>query len=234
MASAYKYLGAAPSLVDALETFLASFPHGHVIAVGPGATGDWPRLARSPRARVFDSTPDVGHFQTAADVYVDSYPVGSITSLLESAARGTACVALQPPTAKAVLITNGPGLAALRRVPSVTDLADTLVAWAGDSHSRTRVGLALQSEVLAAHADSVIRDSINRVYDLAARELPAAGPSPRRQVQSLDRRLHELTQWGFRPSVQQAVAYSFGGRRALLLEARTVDRVLAMLERPAP
>lgn len=70
-----------------------------LVAIGPnpGHSVFGPLAERFPgRVEALGVIPDPDHFRAAADVYLDSYPFCSPTSLLESALRGTPVVAFQP------------------------------------------------------------------------------------------------------------------------------------------
>ena len=231
MGTAYKYLSDRSYLTDVFEAFLAHLPSGRVIAVGPGMTDPWAPLGQSGQAQIFGPTPNVERFQAAADIYVDSYPIGSDTALLESAARGTACLALQPPHDVKALMTDAPGLTGLPRLRTTAELAGMLMEWANDPVRRHRAGTQLQKEVLTKHADSAVREAIERVHQVASERRPAAGPAAPREATDTDRRLQEVWRHAEQlVDVRQVVAYSFGSRR-LIAQASAVDLALRLFER---
>lgn len=99
VAAEYKYNAVrGRSLLEALAAVLTR-PDIKLVAIGPTpAHPVFGRLAeRFPgRVEALGVIPDPDHFRAAADIYVDSYPFCSPTSLFESALMGTPVVAYQP------------------------------------------------------------------------------------------------------------------------------------------
>ena len=95
VASAYKFANVSTAL-DFFATqskFLARHPRAVHIVVGADQTS-LPASA-SPRLKVVAATPDIAMYYDAADLYVDSFPFASVTSLLEAGQRGTPLVGLE-------------------------------------------------------------------------------------------------------------------------------------------
>ncbi len=93
IASPFKY--SAPGqvgLLDLVTPVLASRPHVHFMAVGPSDHGDWhaASLACDGRILALGRRWDNDVLFAAADVYLDSVPFSSITSLLEAGCHGLA------------------------------------------------------------------------------------------------------------------------------------------------
>jgi len=114
VATGYKYL---PIEGRSLETSLSralEHPEVRLMAIGPGPGHPlFGRLAeRFPgRVHALGVLPDPSLHRAAADIYLDSYPFCSPTSMLESAALGTPVVSLQPDREELeVLYSECPGL----------------------------------------------------------------------------------------------------------------------------
>ena len=93
IASPFKY--SAPGqvgLLDLVTAVLVRRPRAHFIAVGPSDDGDWREAARVTGGRIqaLGRRWDNDVLFAAADVYLDSVPFSSITSLLEAGCHGLA------------------------------------------------------------------------------------------------------------------------------------------------
>ena len=135
VASAAKYLPVEGwSLLPILRRILAR-PELRLVAIGPGAGHPvfGPLLQDHPgRAQALGVIQDPIAYRAAADLYLDSYPLGSLTSMLESAALGTPIAAFQPDLEElGILYTEPPGLAwsdyAARETEPFLALVDALV-----------------------------------------------------------------------------------------------------------
>lgn len=75
---------------DALAPVLTRNPDLHLIAIGPGDSVDWSLVEGQAPGRVirFPERPDTRTFLDAADIYIDSFPFPSITSLFEAGLSG--------------------------------------------------------------------------------------------------------------------------------------------------
>ena len=90
-ASANKYepIGSL-SLIELLERCVQQEPSLVVRAAGPADTGDWLLAAQRTggRLQALGMLPNVQPLFAAADLYVDSFPFSSLTSLLEAGSHG--------------------------------------------------------------------------------------------------------------------------------------------------
>lgn len=140
------------NFLEAAREILSQCPEAYLLAVGPEDHGAWKqaRLATDGRLRALGWQPDSNVFCRAADVYLEGFPAGSLTALLEAAEAGLACVrapaAVAPPFAS-----DGPGLDEVPQPCGVKDYIEKAVALAGNLAARTEIGLKLQREVRAHH-----------------------------------------------------------------------------------
>src|SRR6185312_11552702 len=97
-ASATKYVPIDdPGLLPLLEAAVLADPRLVVLAAGPSPIGDW-ALARAHtggRITALGPLQSVQGLFAAADIYVDSYPFSSLTSLLEAGSHGLPCVSFR-------------------------------------------------------------------------------------------------------------------------------------------
>jgi hypothetical protein len=187
MATGYKY--AAPEgegLVDLVLPAIERERDALLVAVGPVAQPAWERAAAEGHVRLLAPTEHVGDLLAAADVYLDSYPFASNTSLLEAVLHGAAPVSFQPPeTRGTVLAADAPSLDELLRPATPDELADVLRRLVADPHERTRVADAMRAAVEAHHTGAGWRAGIDAAY-AAVTAAHAEGPYELRALGSPD------------------------------------------------
>ncbi len=83
---------------DSFVPFLERHPGTHLVVVGPGEAWDHSAAEKMVpgQIRVLPQTEDTAWLYQAADVYVDSFPFGSNTSLLEAGSYGTPLITRHP------------------------------------------------------------------------------------------------------------------------------------------
>jgi hypothetical protein len=150
LATGYKYLPVAGRSLEAPFAHVLRRPEVQLLAVGPEA--DHPVFAalaeRFPgQVRALGVLADPSLHRAAADVYVDSFPFCSPTSMLESAAAGTPVVSFQPEAeAMEVLYSECPGLPresyASGEPEGFLDLLEGLLF---DARARAERGQAIQA-----------------------------------------------------------------------------------------
>ena len=154
--SAHKY-DPMPDL-DFVETALAILrkaPDVHLIAVGPRDKGVW-RAAREKtggRFMALGPQPDSTLFCRAADLYLEGFPSGSLTALLEAGEAGLPCVraprACIPP-----LSSDSAGLDGLDQPEDVNEYVQIAATLAQDVKARAELGQKLQQSIRLHHCGS--------------------------------------------------------------------------------
>lgn len=97
IASEYKFGAVGEEHFAAVHgDLLARTPNARLLVVGPAPTGVWAELSdrTGGRACALGPRSDVAAIYAAADVYLDSMPFSSLTSLLDAALRGVPVAAL--------------------------------------------------------------------------------------------------------------------------------------------
>lgn len=123
---------------------------------------------------------DTALFYDAADIYLDSFPFSSNTSLLEAGSRGTPLVSYSPhPPEAEVLGPGAPGLSpALIRVTDSERYVTVLSRLIEDSAYRQRLGEFTADSVLGTHTGPGWNHFLREVYRKAAAMRPTTLISP--------------------------------------------------------
>jgi glycosyltransferase involved in cell wall biosynthesis len=183
IARAVKYKTAdGPNFAEAHVALLNQHPKAILIVVGPGGLEDWSDAIQQTqgRIRVLPETPDTAIFYQAADIYVDSYPFVSITSLLEAGSYGVPLVSRHPQQSEscAVLGADMPGLTDnLILATSLEDYHQLLSKLIIDPDYRLRLGEITQAKITAMHWGSHWQKQLEHVYAQAG-QLPRVSPRP--------------------------------------------------------
>jgi hypothetical protein len=175
----YRSVGNA-SFADGLLPVLRRQRRAHLIVVGPGDTEDWSSAQAEAPGRVlaFGERPDTKRFLEAADVYVDSFPFTSITSLFEAGLHGLPLVTRYPfPSGCEVMGADSVGLdAVLVRTSSLEDFQREVVRLISDRDLREDLGSRTRATIEATNTGDSWRQALSRVYEQAfgaPRRVPA-------------------------------------------------------------
>lgn len=168
------------SFLDAVGPVVEDHPQAVLVAVGPSDEGAW-RSARERtggRIRALGPRHDPSALYRAADVYLDPWPVASVTALLEAAAAGLPGVSLRLGSGDAeILCSDSPGLAGhLIRADSVAGYREAVSRLVEDPRHRRREGEAARSGVLRVHGGAGWRRHLEEVYALAGSGRPEPSP----------------------------------------------------------
>lgn len=178
VARARKYRSSSPTnYADLHVPTLLEHTNSILLVVGPGGQLDWSGAIERTNGRVIvlPEHEDPSLFFQAADIYVDSFPFVSITSVLEAGSYGTTAVSLFPFSDDcAVLGCDMPGLDAhLVRCRTLDEYRGALSQLIVDPAMRARLGEALAQSILDKHTGENWLERLNIVYKLALKSLPA-------------------------------------------------------------
>ena len=178
-ATKYRPIG-GPGFLDLVIPVLERNPGAQLVAAGPAPEGDWAEASERTggRIRALGRLNDIASLHEAADVYVDSFPFSSLTSLLEAGCLGTPAVTFRGhPDECAVLGGDVPGVDEHIHRPAdpaaFAAVLDRLISdadWRLESGERTRLAIA------ATHLGDGWRADVSAVYARAAAF--AAAPCP--------------------------------------------------------
>ncbi|RPF26085.1 hypothetical protein [Georgenia muralis] len=174
-ASKYEPVG-GPSLVEMVLPVFLRNRHARLLAAGPAPEGEWARAARLThgRVRALGPLPHVGLLHQAADVYLDSFPFASLTSLLESGTLGNPVVTYRGhPEGCDVLGADTEGVDEAMSRPTTPDgLRQELSLLVDEAPARHQAGDAIRASILDRHGADVWQTEARRVYAHAARSSP--------------------------------------------------------------
>jgi glycosyltransferase involved in cell wall biosynthesis len=146
-----------------------------LIVIGPGDAEDWSAAIQQSqgRVRVLGQTEDTAVFLEAADIYVDSFPIPSVTSLLEAGSYGIPLVTRFPYSNDSEIIgSDAPGLTGnLIRVQNLAEYTIVLSRLINDVQFRVSLGEATQKKILETHLGRNWQHTLDQIY-LHAANLP--------------------------------------------------------------
>lgn len=178
----YRTMGGV-SFADMHVEALLAHPDARLLVVGPGEPADWQKAIAATAGRIIGrpETPDPSLAFEAADVYLDSYPFVSITSMLEAGGLGAPCVTLFPyPSDANVMSTDMPGLApTIGFATSMADYNRILADWLADPEALRRRGNETAANVKRLHTAPNWLESLEALY---AKALAIAPVTPLREA----------------------------------------------------
>lgn len=167
---------APPSLLDIVLPVFREQPTAVLLAAGPRPEGEWLEAEHrtSGRIRALGQVSDMSALHQAADVYLDSFPFSSLTSLLESASLGNPAVTYRGhPDDCAVLGADTAGVDGLLLRPGTPeDVRRDIRLLIDDPAGRQARGEELQQVIGESHSGRGWRAEAERVYAAACAAAP--------------------------------------------------------------
>lgn len=166
IASAYKY---APSgdfdFGSTMLNIVDKYDNIIVLIVGPADIGQWNKLRNETgnRIRAVGVQNDLEIFHRAADIYLDSFCIGSLTASLEAGLRGIPVVSLSNPINKTL---SSDDMSLINSEAVYSDLnsyAKQVGCLIEQVDDRMSVGCNLMQKIKADHIDNWL-DSLNKIY----------------------------------------------------------------------
>ncbi|MEH2078329.1 MAG: glycosyltransferase [Nostoc sp.] len=154
--------------VDAHIPLLKQYENAILIVVGPGNREDWSDAIQRTQGRikVYEEREDTAVFYQAADIYVDSFPFVSNTSLLEAGSYGLPLVTRHPYSdASEILGADMPGLTGnLIRVADIDEYTTVLSHLVEDKEFRLSLGEETRKKIAVTHWGDNWQRQLNDVY----------------------------------------------------------------------
>jgi hypothetical protein len=165
-------------------------PRAHLYIVGVSRGFAETRLAnpRHDRLHFLGYVEDPSSYQQAADVYLESFPFGSQTALLEAGFAGVPSVRSYNPPVQ-WLTANDDAINSLMSVPATEEEyiaeASRLIR---DAEARNIIGRELRENMLSMHTGSGWLRQLHKVYDTlrTVRHTPRSIPAMRAVLDSVD------------------------------------------------
>ncbi|SHJ27641.1 hypothetical protein [Wenxinia saemankumensis] len=167
---------------DPLLPLLRDDPRLHLVAVGADGQTDWGAAHDAAPGRVHQlaETPLIAPYLDAADIYLDTFPFVSITSLFEAGLRGLPLVTRAGiGRASPIMGADSPGLdGMLLRVEDVDELRATIRSLAADAHRRRDLGGRTLARILSTNLGPAWRAELDRLYGTVDRLPPLRSGAP--------------------------------------------------------
>lgn len=133
---------------------LKAYRNAWLIAVGPNPDDHWINLGKEFEGRLLlvQKQPQLAMstYFTAADLYLESYPFGSTTALLEACLFGIPCV-LPPKKCPPPFSSDGIALECVKQPENVSEYVELIQQLLNDGQERRRVGKMLSESVKLHH-----------------------------------------------------------------------------------
>ncbi|MBE9189326.1 glycosyltransferase [Gloeocapsopsis crepidinum LEGE 06123] len=161
------------SFADAHVPLLQQHQQAILVVIGPGEREDWSEAIQltQGRIKVLSETEYTRVFYQAADIYVDSFPFVSNTSLLEAGSYGVPLISRYPYSSDAcgVLGADMPGLTGnLVCVRNLEEYTATLSQLVENTEFRLGLGEATRNKIVETHCGDGWQRSLNNVYSCIA------------------------------------------------------------------
>jgi hypothetical protein len=180
------------SFIDLLVPVIARYPEIILLAAGPAAEDEAWRaaaMATGGRVRALGRLTDVSPVHQAADLYVDSFPFSSLTSLLEAGSYGTAVASYRGHAPEsAVLGADTRGLDEhLVTAADPGTFRDRLSELIEDRLIRESLGERTETAIKATHTGAGWQEGVASLYAFAAHQpAPVTLRVPSRDPDQLD------------------------------------------------
>lgn len=155
-------------LVDLVEPILDAHPEATLVVAGLAPDVLWltSRATRNRNLLALGEVADPSTAHLAADIYLDSYPFSSLTSLLESGSLGNPIVTYRGrPSTTAVLGADSPGLDGIMLTPTTPDeFATSVGALISDARRRSDLGEDTRVAIETTHDRHKWNEDLRQIY----------------------------------------------------------------------
>ncbi|WP_425060460.1 hypothetical protein SCACP_11740 [Sporomusa carbonis] len=154
------------NFLNLLREIIKRHENIEILVVGPSDAGEWAQLKSESngRIRVFGIQNDLNQFHSAADVYLDSIPLGSYTAALEAGALGIPVIGLAVDVAPHLSMDIVPGVIKTH-FGSIEELCAALDRLISNELYRISQGDCLKATILQNHCLGW-EEHLNTLYSL--------------------------------------------------------------------
>jgi len=218
VATAYKYSASAGDhFAEILLRVLQEHQDVVLLVIGPEENGEWASAIRQAQGRlkVFGKLRGVELFYEAADIYLDSFPFSSLTSILEAGSYGTPIVGFHfRPSDAATINGDDPALTDLMvRAYTADDYRLQLSLLIRDDELRIALGKATRESIIAYHAEGGWNHFLEELYLRPKPDTPEPlnRSQTHRNVTELDLRLAQVFKLsGLSKGLDEVIRYNVG------------------------
>ena len=141
--------------------------HLYLIGVTPAEATHYGGQDVHPRTHCLGVLPDPSLYQQAADIYLEGFPIGSLTSLLETAQMGAAVVLKHLPLAP-IVAGKDPALESLLSQPPREEYANSVNRLIADPAQRQWLSRRIQQRVVESHTGTTWCNHLQDLYAILA------------------------------------------------------------------
>lgn len=219
--------------------FLLRNPQVHLLVVGPRPRGVWRTAEKQTggRLRATGGQTDLALYREAADIYVNSFPFSSLTSLLEAGLLGVPVVSFDPFHTSAPLFgSDDAGVSAeLYQFEQQADYLAQLQRFVDQPAVRRVESHTLQRAIATGHTGQSWRESVESVYEhglcMSGERCRSSLPQSADEIGLTDLLLiHLLSRAGRVPGVQGSIVGHW--RRLPVTERRWIFLSALLTGRP--
>jgi hypothetical protein len=179
----FEYRSAAgESYLDAVLPVVQEHGNVRLAVVGPPASGEFERAQTATEGRITALGPRTDNevLYQAADVYIDSFPQTSPTSMLEAGGYATPLIARCPhPETAAILCGDAPGIdEGLVRTGSVVEFRQALRQLIGDPERAAALGERTKADIDRLHTGKRWTQQLEALYEKALASEPLLAVPP--------------------------------------------------------
>ncbi len=160
--------------VAVFESILRSLPNAHLVAVGFEADRCWREASNRVESRIrvlgVLSQSQLEKVHEATDLYVEGFPFGTTTALLEAGAKGIPVV-LSPAQCPPPYGTDGVALDdVVPRAQTLDDYRDWIIRLVTDPHERASEGRKIRESIIKHHTGQGWNDYLAQAFATLPRE----------------------------------------------------------------